>query len=57
MPVISRTKFNNKIGILSVFTRGIILRQLSITQLLEEHKRLSSKIIMKTLDIPAEMNY
>ena len=47
----------NNIKVLIKSTRRFFLRQHSITQLNEEHKRLSSKIIMKTLDIPREMNY
>ncbi len=47
----------NNIKVLIKSTRRFFLRQHSITQLDEEHKRLSSKIIMKTLDIPQEMNY
>jgi hypothetical protein len=47
----------NNIKVLIKSTRRFFLRQHSITQLDEEHKRLSSKIIMKTLDISWEMNY
>ena len=47
----------NNIRILIQVTRRNIPRQLSITQLDEEHKRIKSTIIMKRLDNPLEMNY
>ena len=47
----------NNINILIQTTRRNIPRQLCITQLDEEHKRIKSANIMKMLDNPREMNY